>query len=229
MQKYLTPLAVLLGAGLIAVALIWGGGVRGTNPNDPNAAAPEVDINEISTDSPTVGDPNAPTTVAVFYDYQCPFCKQFEQTVIPELQEYVDAGKTKIVYKDFQFLGEDSLTAAVFGRAVYEAYPDRFHEWFIAMSNAQDDQEVGHDEGFGDQASIEALTAGIAGIDVSRVTALINEKRATYETAIEADYNEGTALGINGTPSVVVGKKLLSGRSPAQFLSEIKAELDAQL
>src|SRR5437868_1421996 len=105
MQKYLTPIAVLLGAGLIAVALIWGGGVRGTNPNDPNAPAAEVDIKDVSTDgNPFIGDKNAPTTVAVYFDYQCPFCKQFELSVTPELMSYVTSGKTKIVFKDFHFL-----------------------------------------------------------------------------------------------------------------------------
>ena len=91
---------------------------------------------------------------------------------------------------------------------------------------AQDDEG---DQGFGDLASIEALTAGMSGVDASRVTALMNEKKGTYEDAIKADYTEGVALGINGTPTIIVGKKLLSGRSPAQFLAEIKAELDAQL
>ncbi|HEY4489360.1 MAG TPA: thioredoxin domain-containing protein [Candidatus Paceibacterota bacterium] len=225
-QKYLTPVAVLLGAGLIAVALIYGGGVRGTNPNDPNAA-PEVDIANVSTDSsPYIGNPDAPTTIAVFYDYQCPFCKQFELAVTPELMSYVTSGKTKIVFKDFHFLGEDSITAALFGRAFFELYPDRFGEWFRMMMEAQDDEG---DQGFGDLASIEALTAGMQGVDVARVTALMNEKKSTYEAAIKADYMEGVALGINGTPTIIVGKKLLSGRSPAQFLAEIKAELDAQL
>lgn len=224
-QKYLTPVAVLLGAAVIAFALIYGGGVRGTNPNDPNAA-PEVDINEVSTNSPFIGDPNAPTTVAVFYDYQCPFCKQFELAVTPQLMEYVTSGKTKIVFKDFHFLGEDSITAALYGRAFFELYPDRFGDWFNLMMVAQDDEG---DRGFGDLPSIQQLTRGMDGVDEARVTALMNEKKSTYEAAIRADYTEGVALGINGTPTVIVGKKLLSGRTPAQFYSEIVAELEAQL
>ncbi|MEA2701360.1 MAG: hypothetical protein QOE22_69 [Candidatus Parcubacteria bacterium] len=227
MQKYLTPIAVLLGAGLIAVALIWGGGVRGTNPNDPNAAAPEVDIKDVATDnSPFIGSKDAPTAVAVYFDYQCPFCKQFELSVTPELMEYVTSGKTKIVFKDFHFLGEDSLAAALFGRALFEAYPDRFGEWFQLMMVAQDDEG---DEGFGDLASIQEVTSKMEGVDVARVVALMNEKKEVYNAAIEADYNEGVSFGVNGTPTIIVGKKLLSGMSPAQFTAAIKAELDAQL
>lgn len=226
MNKYLTPIAVVLGAVLIGGAVIWSGGTRGANPNDPNAA-PTVNIDEVATDSPTVGDAGAPTTVAVYYDYQCPFCKQFELSVVPQLMEnYVATGKTKIVYKDFHFLGEDSMTAAVFGRALYDLYPDQFHTWFIAMANAQDDEG---DEGFGDLASIQELTRGIPGIDVDRVTAQMEQKRSDYEAAIQADYEEGTSFGINGTPSIIVGDQLITGMAPAQFYAAIAAELDEQL
>jgi protein-disulfide isomerase len=227
MGKYLTPVAVILGAVVIGGAVIWSGGTRGTNPNDPNAA-PTVNIEDVATDtSPTVGDPGAPTTVAVYYDYQCPFCKQFELAVIPQLMEnYVTTGKTKIIYKDFHFLGEDSMTAAVFGRALYDLYPDQFQAWFIAMANAQDEEG---DEGFGDLASIQELTRGIGGIDVDRVTAQMEEKRSEYEAAIQADYDEGTRFGINGTPSIIVGDQLLTGMAPEQFYQAIAAELDEQL
>lgn len=225
-QKYLTPIAVLLGAAIIAVALIWGGGVRGTNPSDPNAVQ-EVDIKDVSTDdSPFIGNRDAPTTVAVFFDYQCPFCREFELSVTPELMSYVTSGKTKIVFKDFHFLGEDSLTAALFGHALFEAYPDRFGEWFRLMMEAQDAEG---DQGFGDLASIQEVTAKMEGVDVARVVALMNENMGDYQAAIEADYNEGVAFGVRGTPTIIVGKQLLSGRSSAQFAAEIKAELDAQL
>lgn len=226
MGKYLTPIAVLLAAVIIAFALIYGRDMGGAAGGVPQAAA--VDIKDVKEGtSPVIGDPNAPTTVALFYDYQCPFCKQFEQAVMPQLiANYVETGKTKVILKDFQFLGEDSTTAALFARALWEAQPEKFYEWYVAVNAAQDDEG---DQGFGDLASIQELSRGIAGIDVDRVTALMNEKKATYQKAIEADRAEGSALGINGTPSVIVGKKLLSGLTPPQYYQQIAAELDAQL
>lgn len=226
LDKYLTPIAVLLAAIIIAGAVIFGGGVRERAEVGGNGA-PSVSAEDIKTDgNPIVGDKNAPTTIVVFYDYQCPFCKQFELAVVPQLMEYVNSGKTKIVYKDFHFLGEDSLTAAVFGRALYDLYPDQFHPWFVAMMQAQDDEG---DQGFGDIASIQELTAGIPGVDVARVMARMEENRAGYEAAIEADYNEGVSIGVNGTPSVVVGDQFLTGMSPAQFYGAITAALNEQL
>lgn len=224
MGQYLTPIAVLLAAVIVAFAVIFGGGVRGTNPNDP-ATAQQVSIDNVSMDGPTLGNADAPVALAVYSDYQCPFCKQFELGVIPEVMDLIEAGQLKVIYKDFQFLGEDSLTAALYGRALYDLYPDRFHDWYVAMANAQDQ---GGDQGFGDLTSIETLTAGIEGVDAARVTARMNENRAEYEAAIEADYREGVSFGINGTPSVVIGDQLLTGMSPAQFVSAIRAEVEGQ-
>jgi protein-disulfide isomerase len=228
MDKYLTPLAVLLAAVIIALALIYGNSMGKGGAPAGGQPALAVDIKDVKTDNdPFIGDKNAPTTVAVFYDYQCPFCKQFEQAVTPKLIDaYVSTGKTKIVFKDFQFLGQDSLDAAVFGRALWESQPDKFYDWFVAMFNAQDDEG---DQGFGDMASIDKLAATIPGLDVAKVDALIKSKRTTYEQTISADRAEGAALGINGTPTVIVGDKLLTGLSPEQFQSQITAELDSEL
>lgn len=229
-EKYGTALAVLVGALIIGGAFFFGQGGERAAPGTEQAI--EVDIKDIDVDSsPIVGQKNAPVAIAVWFDYQCPFCKQFELNTLSQVySEYVTAGKVKIVYKDFQFLDtysktdrkEDSKSAALFGRAVYEAYPDRFYDWFGAMAESQDDEFAG----FGDFKSIEALTRTIEGIDTDRVLALIESKRAEYETAIAADYAEGQALGINGTPSAVIGTTMLSG---AQTYDTVKALIEAEL
>lgn len=228
-ERYLTPIAIVLAAVVIAFAFIYGHGAgTGATTPTPSAGATGVDIKNVKTDGePFIGNANAPATIALFYDYQCPFCKQFELNVSPQLlTNYVNNGKVKIVFKDFQFLGQDSMDAAVFGRALWESQPDKFYPWFVAMFNAQDEEG---DQGFGNLASVDKLAATIPGLDVAKVDALIKSKRSAYEATIQADRAEGAALGINGTPTVVVGTKLLTGLSPEQFYSQIKAEVDSEL
>jgi protein-disulfide isomerase len=226
-DKYLTPLAIILAAVIIAGVFVFGKGAPAA-PATGTGSGTAVDIKNVSTDGdPYIGDANAPTTVALFYDYQCPFCKQFELTVTPQLLEkYVKTGKTKIVFKDFQFLGNDSDTAALYGRAVWAAAPDHFYEWYVAMFTAQDEEG---DKGFGNLATIEKLTATIAGIDTAKVAQLMKDNKAAYTAAYQKDRAEGAALGINGTPSIIVGQKLFTGESPAQFFTDISAVLDAEL
>lgn len=223
MERYLTPVAVLLGAVIIAAAFIFGNGGK------PQAGQPgqpvKVDIKDVKTDGdPFIGDPNAPVTIAFWFDYQCPFCKQVEDQVMPQLYDtYVKTGKVKVVFKDFQFLGQDSQTAAEFARAMWEAYPDKFYDWYKAMFAAQDAEG---DQGFGDLESITALTAKIPGVDADRVVALVNEKKAAYDAEIAADRDEGQKLGVNGTPATIVGTTLLSGAQP---FSAIAPLIDAEL
>jgi protein-disulfide isomerase len=227
LDKYLTPVAVVLGAIIIAVAFAFGQGGAKPATDGQQPAAVAVDIKDVNLkDSPRIGSPNAPVTMAIWYDYQCPYCKQLEQRVTLALvDKYVKDGKLQIVFKDFQFLGQDSDTAALFGRAVYEAYPDHFYDWYKAMFDAQDDEG---DQGFGDRASVEALTRTVPGIDADRVIKLVDSKTDEYTKAIAADRAEGSAFGISGTPTAIIGTQLLTG-NPLYDLASVSATIDAEL
>jgi protein-disulfide isomerase len=224
-DKYLTPVSILVGALLIAAVFYFG---HGTTPAGQQAqqAAGTADISKVKVEGePYIGNANAPITVALYYDYQCPFCKQFEEQVMPQLNDkYIATGKVKVILKDFQFLGNDSTTGALFGRAMWEAYPDHYYEWFKAMAAAQDEEG---DKGFGNLDTIKTLTAKINGVDVAKVEKLMNDKKTEYQAAIDADKAEGAAMGINGTPSVIVGTKLFTALTPAAFFSGISAAIDA--
>ncbi|HYD93292.1 MAG TPA: thioredoxin domain-containing protein [Candidatus Paceibacterota bacterium] len=222
-DKYLTPLAVLVGLILIAVAIAFGGkGIADNREGAPQGGA--VDIQNVQTDaSPYVGEENAPVVIAVWFDYQCPFCKRFELETLSRIyDEYVTNGQVRIVYKDYQFLGPDSATAALYARAVWEAYPDRFYEWFVAMAEAQDEEHGG----FGDLASITELTKNLGGMDTDRISRLMSENKSEYEAAITADRAEGASFGINGTPGAIVGTSLIAGAQPYE---KVKALVDAEL
>ncbi len=219
LEKYITPIAVVLGAIIIAFAVAFG---RGGEAPTPNTGV--VDIDQVKTEvSPSVGEKDAPVVIAVWFDYQCPFCKRFDLDALKQVyDEYVTAGKVRIVYKDFQFLGPDSMTAGLFARAVWDAHPDKFYEWITAVMTAQDEEHGG----FGDLESIKTLSATIPGIDVDRVVKLIEENKAEYEAAMAADRTEGQSFGINGTPATMIGTQVLSGAQP---YAALKAAIDAEL
>lgn len=219
-QQYGTPLAVLAGAVIIAFAFAFGGGARdaGTGTGEPVA----VDIKDVKTDTgPFIGDRNAPVTMAVWHDFQCPFCHQYTLNALSELNStYVSEGKLRIVIKDFQFLGPASDTMAVYSRAVWEAHPDRWFEWLVALSGNQE----GEGGGAKDLESIGAMTRDM-GLDADRIAGLIESKRSEYEAAIAADRAEGQSFGINSTPTSIVGTTIVPGAQPAGAVRQLVDEL----
>ena len=211
-------------------------GLSRTGGSAATATAPTVavDIKDVKTGSdPYIGNANAPVTLAYWSDYQCPFCKAVEVggvqgiTVgasIPTLiKDYVDTGKLKIVFKDYPFLGNDSITAALYEHAIWKLYPNKFYTWRDAMFTAQDAEG---DTGFGNAATIDALIKKIPGLDDAKIKADIAANTATYQKEIDADRAEGTSFGITGTPGFITGKTLIPG---AVDLSTFTAAIDAQL
>lgn len=223
LDKYLTPIAVLLGAIIIAVAFAFGTGGERPATGEQGAGA-VVDIKNLTIgSSPVIGVATAPVTIAVWYDYQCPFCKRYELDALEQVyQNYVVSGKVKIVLKDYQFLGPDSDATALIARAVWDAHPDKFHDWYKAVMTAQDEEHAG----FGTTESVLALTRTIPGINTDAVAKLAVDKKAEYTKAIAADRTEGSSFGINGTPGTLIGTEILSGAVP---YAQVSALIDAEL
>ncbi|MBU6388865.1 thioredoxin domain-containing protein, partial [Patescibacteria group bacterium] len=100
---------------------------------------------------------------------------------------------------------------------------DKYFAWRTAMYNAQDQEG---DQGFGNAASIDKLDATIAGIDAAKVAADVKANKAAYDAAMEADKAEAGKVGVNATPSFVIGTQMIAGAYP---YPTFKAAIDAAL
>lgn len=190
-------------------------------------AAQVADIGKVGvTGDPYIGSADAPVIMAYWYDYQCPFCQRHEMETMPAIvRKYVDTGKLKIVFKDFQFLGEDSQTLGEYSRAVWEIAPEKFYKWHKAIYENQGTENTG----WATEATIEGLTTAVLGQNDTRgVTALVKQKGAEYRREMDADKAEGGALGVSGTPAAIIGKELISGAQPSSaFEAAIEKALSA--
>ncbi len=232
------PVSIIVAGALIAGGLYLGMNKSGAaapaaNNGQPQKAAVDVKKVKIDAETPYIGDPNAPATLVEWADYQCPFCKTVEvggvqginiQPSMPTLKkDYVDTGKLRIVFKDYPFLGEDSVTAALYSHAVWELYPSKWFSWREAMYKAQDAEG---DQGFGDETSIIALSKKISGIDAGKLKALVASKKDAFTKIINDERAEGSSYGINGTPGFITGTQSLDGAQP---LANFQAAIDPQL
>lgn len=72
--------------------------INGTAPKTTadKAPAPVTDADHI------LGDKNAPVSVIVYTDLECPFCRRFHQESLKQMMdEYGKTGKVKLVYRHF--------------------------------------------------------------------------------------------------------------------------------
>jgi protein-disulfide isomerase len=223
--------AIITAGALIAVALIVGLHSSNTaaKPTAATATTPQatvaVNIDKVNTaGEPFIGNVNAPVTIAYWFDYQCPFCKQNELQTMPEIvTNYVDTGKVKIVFKDYAFLGPDSQTLGQYGRAVWAEDPAKFGEWHDTVFADQGTENTG----WATQAEITSINTKVLGAaEAAKVAQLVATNGATYQKEMDADKAEAGTFGVQGTPAFIIGTQLISGAEPyAQFQTAINAAL----
>lgn len=242
-EPYLIPGSILLGSLIVAGSLLFSGGFGGgiskvsqvPTPSAPQgqAAPPSgqqgaaaVHIANVKTDGePFVGKKDAPVTLAYWGDYQCPFCKRFDTQTLPSLiSSYVDTGKLRVVFKDFQFLSQDSTDAGMVGNAVWELYPQSFFDWHQAMFEAQDEEHGG----FGNLESIlQMIREDLPKINADRIASAVEKNRDRYAKELAEDKQEGGAFGITGTPGFIIGTQKVAGAQPTDvFVQLIEQELN---
>jgi len=228
--------AIITAAAVIALALIIGlhsspaagtAPTTATTPTTPTATV-AVDINKVNTaGEPYIGSLTAPVTIAYWFDYQCPFCKQNEQTTMPEIvTNYVDTGKVRVVFKDFAFLGPDSQTLGQYGRAVWAEDPAKFGAWHDAIFAAQGTENTG----WATQTEILSVTTSVLGAaETAKVAQLVVTNGATYQKEMDADKTEAGTFGIDGTPAFIIGTQVITGAEPyATFEAAINTALAAK-
>jgi len=233
-SAFYLPGAILLAGVIIAVGLFFGLSGKSSAGAQAQPSKVTVNVKDVNmTNEPFIGKADAPLTMAYWSDYQCPYCKAVDIGGVPQIpiepsfptliKDYVDTGKLKIVFKDFAFLGKDSITDAEYARAIWALYPDKYYAWREAMFKAQDEEG---DQGFGDAATVDALTKKISGLDITAIHANIATNKSKYDAAIQADTAEGAKFGVQGTPGFVIGTQSIDGAvPPAQFKSAIDSQL----
>ena len=114
MQESKQPSYMIPGAIIIAGLIIAGAVMSSRANNDTkkeaadNASAPLAaaeNVKPISEKDHLLGSPNALVTVVEFSDFECPFCKQFHQTMKQIVDAYGKDGRVAWVYRHFPLDG----------------------------------------------------------------------------------------------------------------------------
>lgn len=175
-------------------------------PPPPEAYEP---LSRRDPDDPmALGDPDAPVVMLAYSEFQCPFCGRFARETEPDLVEkYVEDGTLRIEWRDFPYLGQESTLAARAGRAA--AAQDTFWEFHDALYAEERTPNTG-------SITRDYLT-GLAddlGLDVEQFTTDMDAPEA--QEAIDADMQQGTSIGVTGTPAFVINGLPVIGAQPLE-------------
>lgn len=216
-----TVAVVVFGIVLVAVLFITQGAAPKTvdvGSLQPPMVATPLD----QADDRTIGKADAPVTLEVWSDFQCPACGQFAELVEPTLiRDYVTPGTLRIIDHDAAFQGrragsyDESVEAGAAARCAAEqdAYWT-FRDWVFA-------NQVGENEGAFRDERLRAI-ATAAGLDVTAWDAC----RATGEqqAAVRAETQQALDQGINATPTMILnGETIVGVRTAAELGQMIEA------
>jgi len=189
----------------------------------PNVQPISVSID----DDPIRGDQNAPITIVEFSDFQCPFCSRFQTETLPTiLEEYVDTGKVKFVYRDFpiQSSHPNAMPAAVASECAHEQ--NKYWEYHDALFERQ---QTWNNLKLADSIDTFKKIAKEFGMNEDQFNSCLDSGK--YVEEINKDLRDGTNYGITGTPGFFVGNEKngfvkLIGAQPVEAFKKI---IDSQL
>ena len=146
-----------------------------------------------------LGSPDAPVTLVEYADPQCPYCAQFDTTVMPSLiDQYVKSGKLRVEYRGFPIIGPDSTTGL---EAIYSA-ANQGKAWNV--TNLLYLNQGSENDGWLNEQLIRNIGAAIPGVDVDALVADMKSQKVS--DAIKKAAVDGQAAGANGTPFFQIGK-----------------------
>ena len=159
-----------------------------------------------STRHVVLGNPQGDVTMVEFFDYNCGYCKR----AMTDMMELLKDTKLKVVLKEFPVLGPGSVEAAQVATAVRMQHKSgkkylEFHQKLLS--------------GRGQVDRAKALaTAKEVGLDVAKLEKDMGSTEV--KESLEESFKLAEALGLNGTPSYVIGSDVVIGAVGLPALKE---------
>ena len=208
---------VLIGAGALAVLVVLGivlafvltGNSSSSDANVPaqgsltNALPGAEDVQQslegIPQNGNVLGSPQAPVTLVEYVDLQCPFCQQFETSVMPTvISRYVRDGKVKVDQRLVAFIGPDSKRGRA--AALAAAGQDKLFNFTQLLYLNQGTENTG----WLDDELVKRAAASVPGLDVQQL--LAQRGSGTVSDEASTAEQQATADKVTGTPTILVGK-----------------------
>ncbi len=166
--------------------------------------APKVDVATAGRPA-RGGDDKAPVTIIEFSDYECPYCKNAEETVKQVMKTYGD--KVRFVYRHYPLEFHQNARPAA-EAAACAAAQGKFWEYHDKLWTLSDLS-----------AAKLKTTAGELGLDQAKFDECFAKKQFTAD--IDKDMADASSVGVTGTPAFFINGRMLSGAQPFEKFKQI--------
>lgn len=243
---------IFVSLGIVAVVtLVIISSIRPPAPGPLNMASDGIVIGEGMSaettpaleagEEPVASTPadGGPIAIQIYLDYQCPFCKQFEDTNAEQIANLVEQGVATVEYKPVAILDRASAGSRYSTRSANAAAcvanyePDSFYNVNAALLDQQPEEQT---EGLTDEELIALIED--AGASDERIAECITDERfenwvaaATERATTNPDLQDEN--GDFGTPRALVNGELYAGPvddapSFTRFIAEADSEAFAE-
>lgn len=161
-----------------------------------------------------LGNADAPVVITEYADYQCPGCQSFDMVQFPDIvRQLVETGKVRWRYRDFPLSSHAFSRLAAHSAACADdqgRYWEQHASIYQGQSNwARETEPSGTFRGYAERI----------GLDLKVYDDCMMS--AKYAGRIQASYDEGVRVGVNGTPTFLIGDRLYGGLSNSDALKAL--------
>lgn len=249
LQSYLLPIAIIVNAIIIAIAILLAGRGSTTTATVNNTVKPTTTIaaeedqnsTESSTslgESPYLGNrETAKIAIVEFSDYECPFCQRHHLQVYPDIiKNYVETDKAIYVYKNYIAVPshDPAATTEAYAALCARELGGNSNAKYFQMGDLIYKNTGTNGAGLTADKSVTVL-AGTIGLNADEMKNCIDSGK--YASVMATDEEAAINAGIQGTPGFIVGVlnadgtidgKIIAGAYPFSEFQRIADEMLAK-
>ncbi|MEH7745918.1 thioredoxin domain-containing protein [Neobacillus drentensis] len=171
---------------------------------------------------PFLGEKSAPVKIVEFGDYKCPYCKNFNDTLLQDIEkDFIDTGKASFYFMNYSFINVDSTRSAKFAETVFKELGNetfwKFHE--LLYEKQPDDTKAEQMDIYTEAFLKDTLREIASEAEVKRVVNAFNNDQS--KEAWEKDMSAANKLSITSTPSIFINGVKFEGSTYNDFKKRV--------
>ena len=217
--------AILIAGLFIAGAIL----IKDSKPSQPKPetakqeASSVINLPPVSSSDRILGINSAKVTIVEYADFQCPFCGKFYTEVKEGLiKDYIEKGQVRFIYRDFAFLGEESIKSALAGRCAHDQ--GKFWEYHDYLYTHQN----GENRGAFNNENLKSFAVTL-GLDQKSFDQCFDSNK--YVDQIAQEKQSGKLSGVKGTPKgfILVNDKVVDTIDGAESANSVRVKVENAL